>query len=90
MANKDVKDVNTETAKEKHDEAVAEYKKIFVQCQGQMYFSVRFKHFHCTQAAKTYSGHHKTLKRRITGDEILLEKIIDGADDERIRSLPAR
>ena len=55
-----------------------------------MYFSVRFKSFHCTQAAKTYSGHHKTLKRRITGDEILLEKIIDGADDERIRSLPAR
>lgn len=30
MANKDVKDVNIETAKEKHDEAIAEYKKIFV------------------------------------------------------------
>ena len=55
-----------------------------------MYFSVRFKRFHCTQAAKTYSGHHKILKRRVTGDEILLEKIIDGADDKRIRSLPAR
>ena len=28
MANKDVKDVNTETAKEKHG-AIAEYKKVF-------------------------------------------------------------
>ena len=50
LANKDVKDVNTETAKEKHG-AVAEYKKIFAQCQGQMYFSLRFRHFHCTQVA---------------------------------------
>ena len=33
---------------------------------------------------------YKILKRRITGDEIMLEKIIEGADDERIRSLPAR
>lgn len=89
MANKDVKDVNTETAKEKHG-AIAEYKKIFAQCQGQMYFSVRFKRFHCTYAAQTYSEHHKILKRRITGDEILLKKIIEGADDERIRSLLAR
>lgn len=31
LANKDLKDVNTETAKEKHG-AVAEYKKIFAQC----------------------------------------------------------